>query len=142
MKFVPVLDYADATPFLYELLQERPEQARISHEKMPTREEHEHFVEHHPFRFWFLLEAEGNFVGAMEVTDRNEIGIAILRRYQGRGYASTALRAFIEMLRPLPEIPAVRRGQWLANIAMGNDAGKDFFAKCGFRPVQTTWVLP
>src|SRR5262245_8954835 len=102
MKLVHVRGNPDAAPLLYELLSERPKENWISHEKMPDRGDHEEFVAKHPFRFWYLIDVDGTYVGAIEVTDRNEVGVAILQRFQRNGYASAALNHFFETHRPLP----------------------------------------
>lgn len=152
MKLTPVRGNRDATSVLYALLAERPRENWISHEAMPTRGQHEKFVESNPFAHWYLIalptvnaETMGVggcvYVGALEVTDRNEIGIAIFERYKRKGYAFEALSIFLRTHKPLPPIPAVRNGRWLANIAMNNDVSKDFFYRMGFSPLQETWVL-
>ena len=87
MKLVPVKDVQQASAVLFRLLQERPQRAYISHERMPTWDEHEDFVDSAPFRYWYLLriiDIDGPlYVGALECTDLNEIGIAVLERYRG-----------------------------------------------------------
>ena len=141
MKLVPVYGDSNAAGVLYELLDERTVENRISHERMPTYAEHEAFIASHPFRYWYLIEVEGERVGALEVTDLNEIGVAILRRHQRRGYGRAALKLFLATHEPLPPIPAKRNGRWLANIAVSNEGSKAFFRKAGFVPLQETWAL-
>lgn len=141
MKLVPVRGNPDAVGILYQLLEERPPENRISHESMPTREEHERFVESHPFPHWYLIDNAGVYVGSIEVTDRNEIGVALLQPFQKKGFAYQALTMFLANHQPLPAIPAIRNGKWLANIATRNEASKDFFSRMGFKPLQETWVL-
>ena len=141
MKLLPVRGNPDATSLLYALLAERPRENWISHERMPTEAEHAAFVASHPFRFWYLIEVDGTQVGAIEVTHNNEIGIAILRAHQRKGLGTKALRCFLDIHEPLPPIPAVRNGNWLANIATLNEDSKLFFARLGFWPIQETWML-
>ncbi len=140
MKLVSVTGNPDAAPILWELLFERPSYAWISHAVMPTRSEHEAFVANHPFRFWYLIDVNGTYVGAFECTDRNEIGVHILKRHQRKGHGSAALRMFMEKHQPLPPLKAVRNGSWLANIAPQNHTAVDFFSKHGFATVQLTMV--
>ena len=141
MRLIPVRDNLKAYDVLYELLAERPRIAWISHGVMPSRAEHDRFVTSHPYLHWYLIEADWIYVGAIEANDRNEIGIAILERYQHNGYGAEAFRRFREMHRPLPAVKAVRSGHWLANIATGNEGSKVFFGKLGFKKVQETWQL-
>ena len=148
MKLVDAYTCPEADAVLYQLLKERPIENRISHEKMPTHAEHRAFIAGRPFRFWFLIEslevserhAKNVFVGAIEVTDHNEIGVSILSEYQRKGYGRQALVLFMGAHHPLPAIPARRNGHWLANIAIKNEGSKAFFEQCGFAPIQETWV--
>src|SRR3990167_7674902 len=88
MKLISVYEVKEGASVLYELLQERRPETFVSHEVMPTREEHEAFVASVPFRYWYLIrirtvDAETMgvggyaYIGAIEVTDLNEIGISI-----------------------------------------------------------------
>ncbi len=142
MKLVPVRGNPDAAPFLYALLAERPRDNWISHEEMPTHGEHEAFVHKHSFRLWYLIEIpdlNGTYIGAIEATYRNELGIAILAAHQRQGHGTKALKLFLAHHDPLPPIHAERNGNWLANVATMNENSKLFFARLGFWPIQTTW---
>src|SRR5258708_39663719 len=41
--------------FLYQLLKDRSQIANISHERMPTFQEHLAFVDSHPYHAWYLI---------------------------------------------------------------------------------------
>lgn len=129
-----------AAQALYKLLAERPAENRISHESMPTRFQHEAFIRSKPFRYWMLIRVGDIYVGAIECTKLNEIGVAIFRRHQGKGYATEALKLFMATRKPLRPIPARRNARWLANISMGNHVSEAFFRKLGFYPIQTTYA--
>ena len=131
----------DHVEFLYTLLAERPRANWISHEGMPSKEDHQAFVDANPFRYWYLIETQSGYVGALEVTDRNEIGIAILNAHQGRGLGREALAQFLATHQPLPPIKAVRNGHWLANVAADNHGSKLFFKAMGFKKIQETYAL-
>lgn len=126
---------------LYELLAERPRENWISHERMPTMGEHQAFVRSRPFWHWYLIDDGMQFVGALECTHLNEIGVAVLKQHQHKGYGTLAVNLFIQQHKPLPRVPAVRNGRWLANIATHNEHSKDFFKRLGFRPIQETYAL-
>ena len=126
---------------LYKLLAERPVETRISHESMPTRFQHEAFIRSKPFRYWFLILVGEIYVGAIECTKLNEVGIAIYKAHHGKGYATAALKLFMATRKPLRPIPARRNARWLANISMGNHVSESFFRKLGFHPIQTTYAL-
>jgi len=145
MKLVSVYETDVAANILYRLLDERPRENFISHEVMPKFEEHEEFVRSRPFRYWYLMRVHDmdgvQFVGALECTELNEIGIAVLEKFRGKGYGTAALKLFLATHKPLPAVRAVRNGHWLANIAPSNETGLRFFDRNGFKPIQETWGL-
>lgn len=130
-----------SAPILLALLAERPRANWISHGALPSMKDHRAFIASKPFRYWYLIDAGSRRVGAIEVTNSNEIGIAVLEEHQRKGHAREALTMFLQTHKPLPPIPAIRNGRWLANIATRNEKSKDFFWHAGFRPLQETWAL-
>lgn len=133
---------AGALVFLYELLAERPQGSVISHAKMPSFEQHRAFVTSRIYRAWFIIEDENtDWVGALQVTHQNEIGVSIRRTHQRRGHAFAAVRRVMAMLKPNPYEPALRAGRWLANVAPGNAASHALFKKLGGREIQITYEL-
>ena len=134
--------YADqaASDVLYRLLAERPIESCISHRELPDMAEHERFIKSRPFRYWYLLQVDVHYIGALECTDRNEIGVSLLREYWRQKFAREALELFMAAHEPLPAIPAIRNGHWLANIGIRNNGSKRFFASLGFKPLQETIV--
>jgi len=130
-KFLPVAMLPDSIDFLYELLEEREPKQNISHEKMPTYEDHEAFVKSEPYKSWHIIEDNGVYVGAVYFTHRREIGVFIKKDYIGCGYGKDAL-AFTEVTHGRPI---------LANISFRNARSMVFFQKSGFEPLQMTWRL-
>lgn len=130
MKLVDVYDGPKAADVLYELLAERPAKARISHRKMPTRADHENFVASRPYLAWYLIEVDGDRVGAIYLTHANEVGVGIFRQAQRRGYATAAIRMLMER-HP--------RESFRANINPDNRGSIEMFARLGFVHVQNTY---
>lgn len=135
----------------FRILQERPLEHGISHTRMPNWREHLAFMHQHPrpFRFWFLIFTEDimdpmlpeRVVGTIECLPTNEFGVHILKRFQGLGYGERAVRQFIQSYPPLPALPAIRNGRWLANVAPANKRAAEFFQKLGFNKIQETYAL-
>ena len=141
MRLVDVYESLGAGEFLYRLLAERPSGANISHATMPSLEKHLRFVEGRPYRLWLMIESDdGERLGAIYATDRNEIGIFVAAAHQRQGHAATALRLFMSEHEPLPAIASVRAGRWLANIAPGNEASIALFRGLGFAKIQETYA--
>lgn len=121
----------NAAAYLYKLLDERDPVANISHRQMPTFDQHCAFVKRYgePYAFWGLIEYDAVPVGAIYLTTRNEIGIAIAKTHQGAGYGPQAVRLLMQMF---------GEREYLANIAPGNVRSREMFAKLGFELCQVT----
>ena len=130
MLLIPVSERPDAVQILWDLLAERPAIANISHVAMPSFEDHERFVDNHPYYEWYLIEVEGQVVGAIYFTHAYEIGIAIFAQHQRKGYAKQAVYKLMA---------EHGKQRWLANVAPGNEASKAFWRKLGFRHIQETY---
>lgn len=142
MRLVDVYSVREqAVHFLYKLLAERPREANISHAAMPTMQQHRKFVASKPYRAWFLIEEGERYVGAVYATQWNEIGIAVLKECQGFGVGRNAVAALMEKLKPLPTIPAIREGRWLANVAPDNERSHRLFTGLGGKVVSMTYAL-
>jgi len=129
---------------LYDLLKERDPVANISHQKMPAEEEHCAFVRRMPYRHWYLIQDwpmtyedavfEGKtpeWVGSIYLTNQREVGIAIFKQHQGKGYGTEAMKLMMEM----------HPGKFLANISPHNPDSVKFFKRFGAKLIQNTFLL-
>jgi RimJ/RimL family protein N-acetyltransferase len=117
--------------FLYQLLQERPAYACISHKKLPTFPEHLKFVQSNPYKAWYIITLQSLYVGACYITRAGEIGIAIAKGFQGHGYAKKAIKKLI----------ARHPDAVLANINPANTKSIKLFNSLGFKLIQHTYKL-
>lgn len=131
-----------AIEFLYELIAERMTEPEVNiSATMPSIEQHRQFVHRRPYRAWYLIENEdGERVGYVSATDRNEIGIVLMKAHRGKGYGPMAVKLLKEEIEPLPAMPSVRCGYWLANINPTNEKSRAMFEGLGFRLLQVTYV--
>lgn len=129
MQLVDVYKHPESPLILWQLLQERTPSQSISHQKMPTWNEHCLFVANHPYLAWYLIEID-EVVGSVYLTHLNEIGIFIFIEHQGKGYASKAIKLLMKK-HPRP--------QYLANINPANDGSIKMFQKLGFKHIQNTY---
>lgn len=137
----------DAYGFLWELLLERRPDSSISHRKMPGMREHVAFVDSKPYRVWYIIEADNAdaddvWVGQVNLTHRNEVGIQILQRYQGKGYGKWAVQSITARHSPLQSQPSLVPGKYIANINPENQASVAFFKSLGGTLLQVTYQLP
>ena len=116
--------------FLYELLKQREGQVNISHSSLITWEEHLDYIKNHSYKSWDVIWVENNRVGNIYLTQRDEIGIFIDNKFQGRGYGSQALKQFMEKN---------GKKRYLANINPTNYKSIQFFGKHGFIHIQNTY---
>lgn len=152
MRLLDLYHYPAGYELSYEILRQRPLEHGISHKRMPEPEEHIRFCNTHPFRFWLVIEEtffddgahekqeRQHAIGLIDVLHSNEFGVHIFKKYQGRGFGTLAVQQFMHDYTPLPDIPALRNGQWLANVAPANTRAAKFFERLGFKPIQTTYA--
>jgi RimJ/RimL family protein N-acetyltransferase len=131
----------EAPELLYRLMEERPAESAIAHRRTPTREEHRAFMATRPYRAWCLVQSAGRYVGAVTLTPNNEVGVFILREFQRRGHARAALVELMRAYPPLPGIPTVRPGHFVANVNPANQASIALFTSLGGRHIANTYQL-
>ena len=121
---------SDDAEFLYELLKQREGRVNISHRSVPSLTEHRDYIKNHSYQSWDIIWVENNRVGNIYLTQRDEIGVFIDNKFQGRGYGSQALKQFME-----------KNGnkRYLANINPTNYKSIQFFGKHGFTHIQNTY---
>ena len=129
-----MLNYHEVTTadagFLYDLLNERPDYANISHKALPQWLDHLKFVAGRPYKRWLVATRGDVKIGAAYVTNNDEIGIAIKKEHQGKGYGKQIVQHFI-----------YNHGVRYANIAPNNKASRKLFEKMGFKLIQEVYVL-
>ncbi len=76
----------DDAEFLYELLKQREGSVNISHHSIPTLTEHRDYIKNHSYQSWDIIWVENNRVGNIYLTQRDEVGVFIDNKSQGRGY--------------------------------------------------------
>ena len=128
-----VRQHSDALKVLWQLLEERPPEANISHGgHLPEWTDHRAHVETHDHMGWYLIMADGVPVGAVYITKKGEIGIGILKAHQRKGYATAGIRAV------MAKHP---REEYLANVAPGNQISANLFWGLGGDIIQVTFRI-
>jgi len=146
MNFIPVdPENPMHVRFLYSLYVYRPIEARISSTPDLTMANHQAYVRAHPYRYWWLIQAPTPLdlpplLGSIYIGNDNSIGIAVHPLARGRGHGTKAVQYLLDHYDPLPAISGVRRGEWIANVAPGNERARLFFARLGFEFIQVTYA--
>ena len=108
----------DDIEILYNFLSKRKNS--ISHEVLPTFENHKLFVENNPYRKWFFIVYKLDIIGSIYVLKDNGIGIDI------KPSDLDLLKEIIDLLysniKPLEAIPSIRVKNFHINISPDNFA--------------------
>jgi len=122
---------------LYELLKVR--KFSISHQKLPSFEEHEEFVKSHPYRQWWLVLENSKLIGSVYLTYDNAIGINLIE--EDKRIYFGILEKIIHENKPLPPIPSVRPKFFYVNVAPENLILKETLAKLGAKHTQCSYRI-
>ena len=120
----------DDAKFLYELLKQREGIVNISHKSLPTWDEHIDYIKNHSYQSWNIIWNDDTRIGNIYLTERNEIGIFLDKKYQSNGYGSEAIDEFMKKN---------GKRRYLDNINPTNYKSIQFFGKHGFLHIQNTY---
>ena len=120
----------DDAKFLFDLLKQREGIVNISHKSLPTWEEHVEFIKNNTYQSWDIIWVDNVRIGNIYLTDRDEIGIFLDKKYQSNGYGSIAINEFMKKN---------GKKRYLANINPTNYKSIQFFGKHGFIHIQNTY---
>ena len=116
--------------FLFDLLKDRDPRTNISHKKMPTYEKHIKFIKSKPYSKWYIIFKSKQKIGSIYLSKNDEIGIFILKKFQGKNIGIYALN---ELMKKNP------RKRFLANVNPKNKKSISFFKNNGFKLIQYTF---
>lgn len=136
-KLIDIINSDEHLMETYKLLDQR--EFSISHKKVPTFEEHRHFFENSPYRFWFLLSDNGgSFVGTVYIQHDNSIGIFL----PSSEYAAIPeiLDFIIKEYTPLPAIQSQRNGEFFLNIPAKDLALQKMLIENGALEIQRSFI--
>ena len=120
----------DDAKFLFDLLKQREGIVNISHKSLPTWEEHVEFIKNNTYQSWDIIWVDNVRIGNIYLTDRDEIGIFLDKKFQSNGYGSIAITEFMKKN---------GKKRYLANINPTNYKSIQFFGKQGFVHIQNTY---
>ena len=120
----------DDAKFLFDLLKQREGIVNISHKSLPTWEEHVEYIKNNTYQSWDIIWIDNVRIGNIYLTDRDEIGIFLDKKFQSSGYGSIAINEFMKKN---------GKKRYLANIRPTNYKSMQFFGKHGFIHIQNTY---
>ncbi|MDA9702924.1 pseudaminic acid synthase [Paracoccaceae bacterium] len=117
---------------LYDLLKTR--KFSISHDLMPTMDQHENFVKNHPYRGWYLIHDasnNSNIVGSVYVSFDNSVGLNM-----DMGKIAFSAEYFTQILkkqiRPLAPKPSKTFGDFFYNVSPKNNDMVRWLSSCEY----------
>ena len=128
MKLKPVT--IDDAEFLFDLLKQREGIVNISHKSLPTWEKNVEYIKNNTYQSWEIIWVDNARIGDIYLTDRDEIGIFLDKKFQSNGYGSIAITEFMKKN---------GKKRYLANINPTNYKSIQFFGKQGFVHIQNTY---
>lgn len=121
---------------LYQLLSQRSHV--ISHLILPSFEEHAEFVRKHPYRVWYLIKLQSDYIGTAYLTKNNCIGINFASNIDRFG---ELIHKLMTKHRPLKEVKSLRPPYFYVNVATGDTELERQLALASARKIQSTFAL-
>ena len=135
--FIPIDDSEAHIKTLYLLLKGRAQ--KISHQSLPSFEEHKAFVLNHPYRKWFLIKENKKPIGSIYILENNCIGLNIL------GSNEVAIRKSIQWIlanyKPLPNIKSLRNGNFHINVHPDNETMSYVLSEMNSSLIEYTYII-
>ncbi|QWE28990.1 hypothetical protein [Polynucleobacter sp. AM-7D1] len=134
IKVKKTIEHIDA---LYELLKKRVH--NISHNSLPTYNDHKNFVKNSPYRVWYLIKVHDGYIGSLYLLNDNCVGIFVDPNYDHA--IEYAISWALMSHKPLPEIKSIRSSNFHINVSPSNDRLKKAIQNIGGTKIQTTFSL-
>lgn len=111
--------------FLLELLKQK--KYAISHQLMPSLEEHIKFIKNNPYYFWAIIYTQNIKIGSIYILFDNSVGINLLKAFDS--LKSDVIKTFENKFTPLPAIKSVRTNVFSFNINPNDKETCEVFKK-------------
>jgi len=102
----------DKKKFLYNLLSER--YFSISHNKLPTFEDHIQFIKNNPYYKWVIVKQDKILIGSIYINKNNSVSIKLMKKYLFQ--LENVLIKFEKSFPPQLEIKSYRKEQFFFNV--------------------------
>lgn len=126
----------DQIRILYDVLIKRA--YNISNTTLPSIEEHIKFVQNHPYRTWYLVKDDSDYIGTAYLLKNNCVGINLITNFD---LFLNIVDKILKKHKPLKEIKSVRPSYFYINIAPENEQIKAQLMKLNAQKIQSTYIL-
>lgn len=136
-KFELVKGSKNQINILYELLEKRAH--KISHFVMPSFKVHQKFIKYHPYRKWFLIKFDKEYVGSLYIKDDNSIGLNLQKN---ENYLVKSCLKFIKKnFKPKPSIPSMVPEYFFVNVSASNNELIKILKKRSLKQIQISFKI-
>ena len=122
---------------LFDLLNKRKHS--VSHVDMPSWSEHDEFVKTNPYRAWYLIKDNENYIGTVYLTNENHISISF--PYSNYSGVDEVLSWVIQNHKPLKGIKSVRPDCYQINIPASDVGFMALLDNMGYDQAQVTYLI-
>ena len=137
LDFEKIVPTSNQVSDLYKLLLDR--KFSISHNDIPSLDEHNKFVLLHPYVAWYLIYKSENLVGSLYVHSDNSIGLNI---NQSTKEDISEIISFVKANhKPLPPVKSARRGEFFINVSSNNEDLIRCLQQLGKEEIQRSFVV-
>ena len=137
LKIEEVVGTPSQIAFLYELLESRDHS--ISHQSMPTFEQHRNFVLSKPYQNWYLVFNGDQAVGSFYVQTDNSVGLNL--SCVKKEWVDTILEFLIANSCPNSEIFSKVPPYFYINVSYNDKALAKTLEEMGHVPIQTAYKI-
>ena len=123
---------------LFDLLEKRT--VTISHNVQPSYTQHKDFVINNPYRVWFLVKQNEEFIGSVYILKNNTIGINMVGDVKAT--LPIIINQLLDKYKPLRAIKSIRSGFFDINVSPNNIEYIKILEEMGAQLVQFTYTLP
>lgn len=137
LKFELVEGNKDQILILYDLLKNR--EHFISHNELPSFNDHKNFVLNHPYRFWYLIKSLDDYIGAFNIKFDNSIGLN-LEVFENK----ILLKCFDfidKNFLPKPPVKSITPDFFYVNVSASNIKLIDMMNKMNIPKIQISYKI-
>ncbi len=136
--FFDVYSCQNYSEILYKRLANR--EHNISHKEMPSFSDHVDFVESRPYREWFFIKYNEDYVGTFYIQKNNSIGINLDEFHYKQGILET-LKYINKKFIPREAIKSIVPEQFYINLPYEDKKFQEVLTKYGYNPIQLSYRI-
>ena len=122
---------------LYKLLQDR--KFSISHENLPTFEDHKEFVKTNPYKYWYIILNENEIIGSFYINYDNSIGLNLI--YQNKQILKDIINFIKNKFKPEKPKKSLIARNFYINVSNQNEELIKIFEELDILKIQISYKI-